>query len=345
MKFYDAKLEKYFALSGTLVKDEPGYRRISQEDREHMKSYNPSASYLATNSSGINIRFKTDSKQIKVKVKLDGLANMNHMSALGQCGLDLYVFDERYNEYVFHNATIYDQKLTEFEYDLGNFETNEIRDFWINLSLYQGTSNLEIGVEDDAILEPIHFEDKNPIVFYGTSITQGGCVSRPGMLHTNLISRWMNKEIYNYGLSGSAFLEKELATIIAKVSNPSLLVVDAQANAGIDDRLEKNLANFIDEYRLNHPLVPIIIVSRIHFALDLYNTDKLNRRNYYIDFIKNYVNEKSITDKNIFYFDGGTVFKKYFTEMTVDGIHPNDAGSMQMAISYFDEINKVLNNK
>ena len=71
MKFYDAKLEKYFALSGTLVKDEPGYRRISQEDREHMKSYNPNASYLATNSSGINIRFKTNSKQIKVKVKLD----------------------------------------------------------------------------------------------------------------------------------------------------------------------------------------------------------------------------------------------------------------------------------
>jgi len=341
MNFIDLKNTKHFNVFGTNVLKEDGFRRLSTGDREIIKKVNPNVSYLATNSAGINARFKTDSKKIVVSVILDAKNNMNHMSALGQCGLDLYVFDENMQEYIFHNSTVYDKTKSEYSFDLGNFETKKVRRFILNLPLYMGAKDIKLAFDDDAIINPDVYENSKKIVFYGTSITQGGCVSRPGMLHTNLISRWLDTEIFNYGFSGSAFLEKELADAIAKVSNPDLLIIDVQANAGIDERLEKNLDTFIKTYRSYYPNVVILLFSRIFFAVDFYNSKKLELRNYYIDFIKDYV--KNSNDKNLIYVDGQKAFEgSNYTEYTVDGIHPNDLGSMMMAKYYYKIIKEYL---
>ncbi|WP_026390333.1 SGNH/GDSL hydrolase family protein [Haploplasma axanthum] len=347
MKYIDLKNEDHFKIYGSIALEDEGYRRLLKEDRDKIREFNKDVAYLATNSSGIQARFKTNSAKINIKVVIDSVANMNHMSALGQCGLDLYVYNQSFNEYVFHNSTVYNSKLTEYEYDLGRFETNEDKELILNLPLYMGAKQIEVGIEDDAYLVPNYVRNEERIVIYGTSITQGGCVSRPGMLHTNVISRWMDCEIFNYGFSGSAFCEKELAEAIARVENPDLFIIDAQANAGVDDRLEKNLKLFIETYKVYHPNVPIIIASRIHFAVDLYNKEKIKKRKYYERWLKKVVKDYQQQGENIYFLDGSKVFKKHFTEMTVDGIHPNDLGSMEMAKYYYKKIREVLdtNNK
>lgn len=70
------------------------------------------------------------------------------------------------------------------------------REYMLYLSLYDGVTSLAIGVDSLSYISqpeldsPIH---EKPVVCYGTSILQGGCASRPGMAHTNILSRWLNR--------------------------------------------------------------------------------------------------------------------------------------------------------
>lgn len=343
MKFYNVKESELFNLGGSIALDEPGFNRFSKQDRDFIGLINPSVKILSKHSSGISVKFETNSRIITVNVLLDGPAYMSHMTAVAQCGLDLYVYDERKKQYIFHKSSLYDFKEKEFMFDLGVFETKKNRKIWINLPLYIGVEKIEVGLEDKAYVKPVLFSNNKKILFYGTSITQGATASRPGMSHTNLISRWLDAEIFNYGFSGSAFLEKEMAEIIAKMENPDLFIIDAQANAGVDDRMKNNLEEFINTYRKFHPNVPIIVATRIRFAVDLYNEEKIKMREFYDEWIEETVDRYRKTDKNIYLLKGENVFDKYFTEMTVDGIHPNDLGSMKMAEYYFEFFKNILN--
>ena len=74
------------------------------------------------------------------------------------------------------------------------------REYMLYLPLYDGLISLSIGVDSLATISqplvdyPIR---KILLFFYGTSILQGGCASRPGMAHTNIISRRLNRECIN----------------------------------------------------------------------------------------------------------------------------------------------------
>jgi len=61
-------------------------------------------------------------------------------------------------------------------------------EYMLYLPLYDGLENLEIGVKSTAIIgNPLVDSPRRekPVVFYGTSITQGGCASRAGMAYPN----------------------------------------------------------------------------------------------------------------------------------------------------------------
>ena len=111
----------------------------------------------------------------------------------------------------------------------------------------------------------------NPIVMYGTSIFQGGCANRPGMAHTNILGRWLDREIINLGFSGNAYLDVEIAEYIATVENPSLIVLDYAPNCTaemIDEKAEK----FFRIVRDAHPDVPVIIVESPMYAHAMFDT-------------------------------------------------------------------------
>ena len=50
-----------------------------------------------------------------------------------------------------------------------------MREFKIFLPLYDGVKNIEIGIDSKSSIKN-HQKLKKPIIFYGTSITQGGCI-------------------------------------------------------------------------------------------------------------------------------------------------------------------------
>ena len=79
-----------------------------------------------------------------------------------------------------------------------------------------GVETVFIGIDEQAELAaPSPWADDRPVVVYGTSITQGGCATRPGMAYTNIVSRELNRPVINLGFSGNGKGEAEVAAELA----------------------------------------------------------------------------------------------------------------------------------
>ena len=107
-------------------------------------------------------------------------------------------------------------------------------EFMLYLPLYNGVKSVEIGVPRDASFAaaaPRPAERSKPIVFYGTSITQGGCASRPGMVHTAIVGRRFDRPVINLGFSGNGRMEPELAELIADRFGSAGAVLASRAGA------------------------------------------------------------------------------------------------------------------
>lgn len=80
-----------FSLHGLCFFDEDRvYRRMPVNPAWPLR---PEVDALANATAGGQIRFRTDSRVVAVRVQLAGPANMDHMPATGQCGFDAYVGD------------------------------------------------------------------------------------------------------------------------------------------------------------------------------------------------------------------------------------------------------------
>ena len=301
---------------------------------------------LANSTAGGQIQFQTDSPRLAVRVRLAGPANMNHMPATGQCGFDCYMGPPRCQRYC--STTKYDHRLTEYECTLLDFPPSAtgspMRNVTLNFPLYQGVEDVRIGVSPDArLLAPPPYDSDQPVVVYGTSITQGGCASRPGMAYTNILSRRLNRPFINLGFSGSGRGEPEVAHVMAEVPDPGCFVLDYEANASADQRLEKTLADFIDILRDAHPDTPILVVSRIRFAMESFSEDAVADRLKRRDFQQHEVERRRAAgDDRIFFHDGADLLGDDFDECTVDGAHPTDLGFLRIAHGLAPVLARVL---
>lgn len=251
------------------------------------------------------------------------------MTDVGVKGLDLYCWENN-GSWRFVNSARPTGKKNQATI-IANMQPKE-REYMLYLPLYDGLVSLSIGIDSLAIIDqplidyPIR---KKPVVFYGTSILQGGCASRPGMAHTNIISRRLNRECINWGFSGNAFLDLEVAKVIAEV-DASVFVLDFVPNASVE-QMKERMKTFYHIIRNKHPDTPIIFIEDPIFTHTLYDeriAKEVQRKNDTLKEIFNRIkkgNEKNIifiSSKNMLGEDG---------EATVDGIHFSDLGMMRYA--------------
>ena len=135
--------------------------------------------------------------------------------------------------------------------------------FKIYLPLYDGIEKIYIGLKRGSSLKATpDYINKKPIVFYGTSITQGGCASRTGISHTNIISRKIDVDCLNFGFSGNGHLEESVGNIISEINAKSFIIECMQ---NVDEKLlEKRLLSLISLIRKKQN-TPIILVSEPEF--------------------------------------------------------------------------------
>lgn len=286
---------------------------------------------LAYCPAGGSVHFQTDSPYVMIRAKLSGPSNMYHMPSTGQSGFDCYIAPvgepQRYI-----GTTRLSRDSDALQHKFYQLEP-KLREVTIHLPLYQGVESIEIGLYEHSHLKaPLKLQDERRVIVYGTSITQGGCASRPGMCYTNILSRRMPYEFINLGFSGNGRGEPELAELIGEIERPGLLVLDYVANAESPEQYRATLPNFIRIYRNRHPKVPILVLSRIAYAADVHDAASIARRASYRDTGQQTVEALRIDgDRHISFFDCTELLADDYEQCTVDGIHPTDLGFMRMA--------------
>jgi len=287
----------------------------------YQKSLRKDVWELSENSAGVSISFKTNSSKLSIKwnIKLD--FSMNHMTDVGVKGIDLYYKEN--GSWGYLSSGIPSGKKNKTSLFKGFSEKS--REYRLHLPLYDSVTSLQIGINEDSSFEIVKYKDL-PIVFYGTSITQGGCASRPGIAHTNVVSRILGFECINLGFSGNGHMEESLGAIIAKIE-AKLIVIECMANVDLET-VRKNTIPLIQAIRKTRQDSPPSIVfieepitnnrnpdqkyiqsihqKNIELAEQVKIADDLGHKNVYI------ISQVGLIDQD--------------SEATVDGTHYNDLG-------------------
>ncbi len=315
IRFYDGK-DNIFSLHGLLL--ENGFRRLPARVAENT---NDGVKYLHTNTAGGRIRFVTDSEYIALSCKMPSVTRFPHMPLTGTTGFDLYVNNVYQGIFT---PPVDTEDGFEGIVELGSREKREIM---IGFPLYNDVSELYLGLQEDAEIEKAPaYQYIKPVVFYGSSITQGGCVSRAGISYPAILSREIDCDYVNLGFSGSARGEQAIAEYIAGLSM-SVFVLDYDHNAPDKEHLEKTHEPFFRIVREKCPDLPIIMISRPDYRFTGLDGEK--RRTV---IRRTYENAKADGDKKVWFIDGEALWGDLgWDSCTMDRCHPNDLGHWRMA--------------
>jgi lysophospholipase L1-like esterase len=281
---------------------------------------------LSKDTAGIVVRFLTDSKVIGAR--WDGGGAMNHMAATGNSGLDLYV--RRKDTWEF--CGVGHPNVTTTTVTLVNNLPGKPAEYLLYLPLYNKVKDLKVGVTPVAFLAPAPERpaDRRPLVFYGTSITQGGCASRAGMCHAAILGRWLDREVINLGFSGAGKMEPALADLLSELS-PSVYILECLPNM-TTDMVKERVKPFVRTLRHAHPETPILLVENL--LLRRGNPQNLALK-------KAYENMQKEGVKYLYYMRGDNQLAGR-ENGTVDGVHPTDLGFFRMATAYAPELKAIL---
>ncbi len=266
---------------------------------------------LSRNSAGLCVRFATDAPSIALS--WDGGGGLQHMAATGRSGLDLFV--KRDGEWRFTRVARPEEEWTVKELFKGR--SMEKREYLMYLPLYNDVTKLEIGVPDSCKLWSLPKPEGKPIVFYGTSITQGGCASRPGNVHTALIGRWLDREVINLGFSGNGMMEPEMAEFISEL-DPEVLLIDCIPNVG--SKIGELTGPFMEIYRKKRPATPVLLVENVR-PYDEKDNGLMREAWEKLVAAGDTNVHMLVCDQDVWL--GG--------DATVDGVHPTDLGFLLMA--------------
>ncbi len=300
---------------------------------------------LGGNSAGIALRFRSDAADVHARWRSHKKFRMNHMTATGIRGLDLYMLDDNGRWTTVSSARPNINDSTTTVKIVGGLK-RQPREFMLYMPLYDGVDSLWVGVDSAAtILAPaidLPSRDK-PIVWYGTSLLQGGCASRPGMAHTNIIERDLNRVVVNLGFSGNAKLDPEIARLMAQ-ADAGLFIIDALPNVKPEELTER-IPQFYQIIRAAHPSTPIMLVESPYFPITRLVeepmttiTDKNRRLREFYDTVV------AGGDKNVYYFRGEDLLGDVW-EGTVDNYHFTDLGMWVVARNMLPAIRDILTRK
>ena len=330
LKFYDPRLEP-FTIYGVFFEDGQ-YRRMPDAVAE---TVNDGVKTLARQTAGGRIKFKTNSSYVAIHTKCSG-SFAPHFSLTGTSGFDIYYGKKE----KFAGTVIpkWDGGCPEYE---GRYIFGErrMREITVNLPLYCPVFEVYIGLEEDAKLEKTDgYKYEKPIVYYGSSITQGGCASRPGNCYQAFITRALSTNYINLGFSGSARGEDTIAEYISEL-DMSIFVYDYDHNAPTVEHLEATHEKMFKTIRAANPDLPVVFLSRPRYYL----TNDEKRRMEIVK--KTYERALANGDKNVYFIPGPTLMKFAKDNGTVDSAHPTDLGFFSMAKVLTPLIKQILKSK
>ena len=328
LPFYKENSEQYYRLPPDFTQNE----------------INTGALELSWHTSGVHVRFRSDSPEIMVYAKLQKSCDMNHMPRAGSAGFDSY-FKAPGKKLIYNKTIQPNAGVSEVKANCGINDTGKICDWIINFPLYGGVTEVQIGIKAGSrLLAPKPHKVEKPILFYGSSITQGGCASRPGNSYTSMLCRAVDAPEINWGFSGSGKGEIAVAEAIGKL-DLAAFVMDYDHNAPNVEHLQNTHEAFYKAVRKGNPSLPIIFMSRCNYYNIQKEQQEINKVRRDI-ICQTYRNAVANGDKNVHFVDGAKLFGNDLRDAcTVDGCHPNDLGFYRMYRGVLPTLKQALKVK
>jgi hypothetical protein len=278
-------------------------------------------------TAGMLIRFATDAKVLQVRWTLTekDLA-LPHMPATGVSGVDLYYRDKTDKLRFCGNGRPVNLTNT------ASFTLPPRDEYVLYLPLYNGIARIDFGIPEGKTLSRFPQPSQSrSVVFYGTSITQGGCTSRPGMCATSIVGRELGVPIINLGFSGNGRMDMEIAELLCDL-DPAVFVLDTMWNMD-PDMVSERVAPFIRILRQTRPTTPIILVEDSN--IDNLPTPKGD--------ILREIHAKLTAegDKNLYLLSNVGMLGED-GEATVDGCHLTDLGMSRQADVFIKYLEPIL---
>lgn len=339
-----------FMTYGVTYSEQEGlYRRLPKATAD---ATNDGVAYLSKNTAGGRIRFCTDSPYIVVRVEEPFEVPASHMTIVGKCGVSLFVdkkfvgtimpsYEQIVNGDSARGGTgkiVFDGIKHPYKTNGGPYQAE------LFLPLYSAVESVYIGLKKGCVLQaPSGYKHSRPVLFYGSSITQGGCAGKPGDDYVNRLCRMLDTDILNLGFSGSAKAEQVMAEYIANC-NPSVFVLDYDHNAPDAEHLAKTHFALYERVRKAHPITPIIMMTMP--AIDGYQERDWNKPRRE-EIFKSFEKAKGTGDENVYLIDCYGCFGSLENGEcgTVDDCHPDSLGFLRMAERVYPLLNRLLNKE
>ncbi len=290
---------------------------------------------MKSHSAGMQFRFSTDSKKLTFKwIPLKKRLALDHMPATSVSGIDIYRYSKKAGRWIYVKTG-----------RISNAKGGHLAIPWtpgtpclVNLPLYNGISSFTLGIDEKATISEAPARKSGivkPVVFYGTSITHGGCCSRPGLSFVNIVGRDLDVPVVNLGFSGSGKMELEMSEHIARI-DASCYVLDCIWNMDIT-LVKSNYEPFIRNLRRLRPDTPIVMAE----WCDVYCRPGDARDEFMKDL---YARLTAEGWKNLVYLPKDKMYSGDL-EGTVDGCHPNDLGMRSLADAFGGAVREALGLK
>lgn len=328
-------LESPISIRGLAVTKEGKFWRLPEDLIDQV---NEGVTVLAKHTAGGRIRFRTNSPFIAYRAKPLNSGYMSHMPLTGSVGTDIFIngisfttFRPGHDSYEWYEGIVEVPQEIESMQGMKNVE--------LNMGLYNGITEGWIGLQTGSVLEaPNPYTIDKPVVYYGSSITQGGCASKPGNCFPAFLARWLDTDHINLGFSGSGRGEENVARYIASL-DMSAFVMDYDNNAPTVEHLRNTHYRFYQIIREAHPDLPIIMVSKPNG--DSVYAVRAQRREVIRE---SYNRARAEGDTKVWFVDGETLFGDADRDAcTMDGAHPNDFGFYRMAQNLLPYLKEALN--
>ena len=329
LAFYDIPHPK-FDLYGVFRDQAQGFLRMPIDVAQ---SVSDGVANLTLETTGGRVRFSTDSSVIEIKVGYDMLWPIPHMTLVASGGFILMEETEKGKKYVrilppdFKDERCYTANT--------KLKGGKMREYCLYFPMFNPVKSLSIGLEKGARIENgKKYKNIKPILYYGSSITQGACASRSDNSYQAMIEKWNNVDFINLGFSGNAMGEDAMTDYLASI-DCSLLVCDYDYNAPTVEHLEKTHYRLYERYRKVRPTTPILFLTKP----DLWGEDEKERERVVR---KTYRKARAAGDENVYFLAGKYFYPDDVREnCAVDGCHPNDLGFYFMAKKIYKKMAQI----
>jgi hypothetical protein len=341
---YDARKEP-FQIYGLYQPKEPGvFKRMPIAVAENVSKR---VRLLHTNTAGARLRFVTDSPFIAVGAIYPPMefpsARTAAFAAAGAFSFDLYA-DNQYCRILWPMELVQRGSVVSFDIPKGQYESfcelgeKKRRQITLNFPSFVNIQDIYIGLQEGAVLEAAPgYVNQKPVVFYGSSITQGACASHPGNIYQNILSRKLNFDYLNLGFASGAKAEDAIIDYLCTL-DMCMLVFDYDHNAKDVEYLEKTHLPALRKLRAAHPDIPFIVLSRPNRDP---TEEKAQERAKLIAENCRILSEEG--NAPVHFINGQTIFHSHDSEMmTIDGTHPTDLGFYCIAKALYDPISQYL---